>query len=252
MVCAKPKAKPRVKRDAVALKHLSPVAAAFMRHPRHAAVSFNDAQKAFVVAGKGRVRGLNRWLDEALMPPAAEDVLFSGVRAHRAARNKTCQGTGAAHGSLVDVQLQRWVSTGSLRGADPCAVRLARAILRLRLRPVGCQIMVWDGVNRWATALDCLAVDATGALCVLEFKCTAYPALYATETTPMRGPLATTKFSLYARHQMQVALPVAALMRQYDTPVAAAYVLVASPPNVVDVYALRPKFLRAALTFYRR
>lgn len=243
-------AKPKPKRDAVHRRHLSPSAVAFLMHPRHSRVSFSAPQRSFVVAGKGRVRGLNRWLDEALMPPAAEDVLFSGARPRRV-RDKACQGTGIAHGSLVDSQVQRWVATGSLRDADPCAVRLARAIQRLRLRPVGCQIMVWDETNRWATAVDCLAVDAAGKLCVLEFKCTAYPSMYTAETVDMRGPLAGTKFSLYARHQMQVAMPVAAIMRKYNTPVASAYVLVTSPPNVVDVFALQPKFLRAALSCYR-
>ena len=225
---------------------MSADAARFFRHPRHARVAFSEAQHAFTVDGR-RVKGIRRWLDQHVVPPAAEMVTYSGCRPARADKDARCTGRGAEHGSLVDAQLQAWVEGGSLCDADPCAVRIAVALERLKLHPIACQIMVYDDVAAWATAIDCIALNAAGELVVLEFKTTAYPSLYTAESLSMRGWMSNHAYSQYAHHQLQVALPVIAMRNLYGVRVAEAYVLLASPPRTVDVFPLQPKYVRAAL-----
>ena len=223
----------------------------FMRHPRHARVAFNEKARAFTIDGK-RVKGITRWLDEWVIPPAAETMVFSGCARARADKDARCTGRGMEHGKLVDEQVQRWVEGYSLQGADPCAVRIAVAIERLGLRPVACQIMVYDDIARWATAVDCLAINTDGELVVLEFKTTAYPVLYTAESIKMRSWMEEYKYSPYAHHQLQVALPVIAMKKLYNAHIAGAYVLVASPPKTVDVYPLQQKYISAALNHQLR
>lgn len=227
-------------------KPARPEVLAFMRHPRHARVAFNEAARSFTVDGK-RVKGITRWLDEAVIPPSAEMVTFSGCKRARADKDARCTGKGAEHGKLVDEQLQAWVAGGSLAGADPCALRIAVALERLKLRPFACQIMIFDDHARWATAVDCLALNTAGELVLLEFKTTAYPALYTAESVRMRNWMSAYDYSPYTHHQLQVALPMIAMRNLYGAHVAEAYVVVASPPRTVDIYPLQPKYLQAAL-----
>jgi hypothetical protein len=222
-----------------------------MCHPRHIPIDFNRARRAFMLEGRGSLQGLTRFLDARFIPPAAELAAYSGSARSRAPSDDRCQATGTTHGSLVDAQLQQWIEgRASLTHADPCATRLARCMTRLGLRPVAAQAMVYDERPgaRWATAVDALAVNAAGALVVLEFKCTRHPDIYTRESGKyMRGALHAQPYSLWSHHQMQLAMPVAAMRTLYGTRVAAAYVLVASPPDTLDVYPLQPTFLRAAL-----
>jgi hypothetical protein len=154
-----------------------------------------------------------------------------------------------AHGNLVDAQVQGWVEgVAGLGGADPCAVRLVRALRHLRLRPVASQIMVYDEIAGWATALDALAVNEAGQLVVLEFKCTRHPETYTREVDKkMRGALSHQPYSLWAHHQLQLAVPVVALRTLYGARVAGAYVLVASPPDCMDIYPLQRAFINAVV-----
>lgn len=233
------------------VRALAPAARAFMCHPRHVPINFNPHRRAFMLDGRGSLQGLTRFLDAHFIPPAAELAAYSGGGAARAPHDARCQATGTAHGSLVDAQLQQWIEgRATLAHADPCAARLARGMTRLGLRPVAAQAMVYDERPgaRWATAVDALAVNARGALVVLEFKCTRHPDIYTRESGKhMRGVLHAQPYSLWSHHQMQLAMPVAAMRRLYGTRVAAAYVLVASPPDALDVYPLQPTFLRAAM-----
>lgn len=231
-------------------KALGATTKAFLGHARHARINFRPSQRCFVLEGRGRLRGLTRHLNAKYVPPAAELLAYHGCASTAAPRDARCQGGSAtAHGSLVDAQLQGWVEgTHGLDGADPCVTRVVRTMRRMRLRPVICQPMLYDEEAGWATALDVLAVNERGQPVVLEIKTSRHPETYVRECDKrMRGALRHQPYSLWAHHQMQLAVPVAAMGRLYGTRVAAAYVLVASPPDCIDIYPLQPEFMRAAL-----
>jgi len=237
---------PRPTRAAATAAPETDVPHAFFKHPRHSRVSFNNAALTFRAKGVGRISGLKRWLDATFVPPAAEFASY-GDRTERRTRDVRCNGAGAEHGKLVDTQLQAWAAGRGLENADPCAARIARAIRHLDLRPLATQVMVYDERAGWATAVDMIAADKNNRLVALEFKTTRYPTTYSRQVHGkyFRGPLKNMPYSVWAHHQLQLAAPVVALHELYATDVAAAYVLLAYPPNAVDVFPLQPIFMRA-------
>ena len=118
---------------------------------------------------------------------------------------------GATRGSIVDLEVQKVVLLGPKRAQmermHPYTRKLVRAISKIGLKMVVCQVPVFDLDRGIATAVDLVCEDrGSRTLYLIEIKCGYNGNTYTDHNAQMRHELKDVSNSPRHQHQVQAAV----------------------------------------------